>query len=49
MLGQLLVLPEWAVVVTGGFELERPAKRGPDMSVTFHPNSVTESRTVIPG
>ena len=49
VLGQLLVLPEWTVVVTGGFELERPAKRGPDMSVTFHPNSVTESRTVTPG
>ncbi len=31
---------EWALVVTGGFELERPTVRGE--AVTFRPNSVTE-------
>jgi hypothetical protein len=46
VLGQRLVLAEWAVVVTGGFELERPARRGPDMHVVFHPNSVTSRETV---
>jgi len=46
VLGQPLVLAEWEVVLTGGFELERPARRGPDMHVTFHPNAVRERRTV---
>jgi hypothetical protein len=32
----------WARVVTGGFELERPARRGDRL--TFRPNSVTEDR-----
>lgn len=49
VLGQPHLLAEWAVVVTGGFELERPARRGPDMSVVFHPNSVSERRTVTVG
>jgi hypothetical protein len=44
VLGQRLVLAEWAVVVTGGFELERPAERG--APVLFHPNSVTGAVTV---
>ena len=49
VLGQPLVLTEWEVVETGGFELERPARRGPDMHVLFHPNSVRDRRTVSPG
>jgi hypothetical protein len=49
VLGQGIVLESWEVVVTGGFELERPARRGPDMHVVFHPNSTRERRTVIPG
>ena len=47
VLGQRLVLAEWAVVVTGGFELERPAERG--APVLFHPNSVSSRATVTPG
>ena len=47
VLGQRLVLTEWAVVVTGGFELERPAERG--APVLFHPNSVSSRTTVTPG
>ena len=46
VLGQQVVLAEWEVVATGGFELERPARRGPDMHVLFHPNSVRDRRTV---
>lgn len=46
--GPLLGYPhqsrDWALVVTGGFELERPAERGGRM--TFRPNSVTEDRRV---
>jgi hypothetical protein len=34
----------WALVVTGGFELERPQVRGE--RITFRPNSVTEDRRV---
>jgi hypothetical protein len=49
VLGQSLVLREWVVVETGGFELERPARRTPDMRVLFHPNSVTDLRTVRTG
>jgi hypothetical protein len=49
VLGQALVLAEWVVVVTGGFELERPARREPGMRVLFHPNSVTQTRTVSAG
>jgi hypothetical protein len=45
VLGQRLVLAEWAVVVTGGFELERPAERG--APVLFHPNSVSSRATVM--
>ena len=44
VLGQPLVQAEWAVVETGGFELERPTERG--APVRFHPNSVTDTRTV---
>lgn len=47
VLGQRRVLAEWAVVVTGGFELERPAERG--APVLFHPNSVSSRATVTPG
>jgi hypothetical protein len=47
VLGQGRVLAEWAVVVTGGFELERPAERG--APVLFRPNSITERRSVSPG
>jgi hypothetical protein len=47
VLGQRLVLAEWAVVVTSGFELERPAERG--APVLFHPNSVSSRATVTPG
>ncbi len=49
VLGQPLVLDEWAVVVTGGFELERPDGKDGDMRVRFHCNSVTEQRTVTVG
>jgi hypothetical protein len=49
VLGQREVLSSWEVVVTGGFELERPARRGPDMHVVFHPNAVSDRRTVTPG
>ena len=44
VLGQQLVLREWAVVETGGFDLERPQERG--MPVLFHPNSVTSTESV---
>ena len=47
VLGQPLVLAEWAVVVTGGFELERPTERG--APVLFHPNSVSSRETVTAG
>jgi hypothetical protein len=46
VLGQPLVTREWVVVETGGFELERPTQRGPDMHVLFHPNSVSDRREV---
>lgn len=49
VLGQQVVRDEWEVVLTGGFELERPARRGPDMHVRFHPNAVRERRTVTTG
>jgi len=49
VLGQQIVLTGWELVVTGGFELERPTRRGPDMHVCFHPNSVVERRTVSIG
>lgn len=34
----------WALVLTGGFELERPTVRGEP--VTFRPNSITSDRRV---
>jgi hypothetical protein len=46
VLGQQLVLHEWALVVTGGFELIRPASREGDMRVGFRTNSATEDRRV---
>ena len=46
VLGQDAALEEWAVVVTGGFELVRPASRQGDMRVRFTANSVSERRTV---
>jgi hypothetical protein len=46
VLGQQLVQEEWSVVVTGGFELERPTERG--APVVFHPNSVASTETVTP-
>jgi len=45
-LGQQLVLDEWAMVVTGGFELIRPESRDGDMRVAFRPNSATEDRRI---
>jgi len=44
VLGQQLVRTEWSVVVTGGFELERPTERG--APVAIHPNAVTGRRAV---
>lgn len=44
VLGQRAGLSEWALVVTGGFELERPASRDGDQRAVFHPNSVTSDR-----
>lgn len=44
VLGQPVVRSVWQVVVTGGFELERPAERG--APVLFHPNSITSTTTV---
>lgn len=49
VLGQDEVLPTWALVVTGGFELVRPVSRGGDMRVSFVTNSVSEQRQVTPG
>ncbi len=46
VLGQDEPLTRWALVVTGGFELVRPASRQGDMRVGFTPSSVTESRLV---
>jgi hypothetical protein len=46
VLGQQLVLHEWALVVTGGFELIRPASRKSDMRMSFRTNSATEDRRV---
>jgi hypothetical protein len=46
VLGQQLVLHEWAMVVTGGFELIRPASREGDMRMAFRPNSATEDRRI---
>ena len=47
VLGQPLVRATWSVVVTGGFELERPAERG--APVLFRPNAVTSTEVVTPG
>ena len=44
VLGQSERLAAWVLVVTGGFELERPASRQGDPRVAFHPNAVTETR-----
>jgi hypothetical protein len=46
VLGQDAPLAEWALLVTGGFELVRPASRQEDMRVRFTANSVSERRTV---
>jgi hypothetical protein len=46
VLGQQLVLHEWALVVTGGFELVRPASRDGDMRMAFRTNSATEDRRI---
>ena len=46
VLGQDEPLTRWALVVTGVFELVRPASRQGDMRVSFTPSSVTESRLV---
>ena len=48
-LGQEAGLREWALVVTGGFELERPASRGGDQRILFRPNSVASDRRFRPG
>jgi hypothetical protein len=49
VLGQLLVLHEWAMVVTGGFELIRPQSREGDMRMAFRMNSPTEDLRVATG
>lgn len=46
VLGQMLVLHEWAMVVTGGFELVRPQSRGGDMRVAFRMNSKVEEHRI---
>lgn len=46
VLGQLLVLHEWAMVVTGGFELVRPQSREGDMRMAFRVNSAVEDLRV---
>ena len=46
VLGQQLVLHEWALVVTGGYELVRPASREGDMRMVFRTNSATEDRRI---
>jgi hypothetical protein len=46
VLGQSEPLSEWVLVVTGGFELERPASRDGDVRVVFRPNAVTDRRRV---
>lgn len=48
VLGQAEVRDEWSLVVTGGFELERPATRDGDTRVVFHANSVSRTRQVTP-
>lgn len=45
-LGRGVAPAEWALVATGGFELERPANRTGDQRLFFHPNSVSEQRSV---
>jgi hypothetical protein len=47
VLGQSLVVHEWALVVTGGFELIRPESRAGDMRMRSGPNSVTEGRRIL--
>jgi len=49
VLGQDARLSEWALIVTGGFELERPASRLGDQRVVFHPSAITSDRRVQPG
>jgi hypothetical protein len=39
----------WALVTTGGFELERPADRTGDQLVRFHPNAIREDRRIPAG
>ena len=46
VLGQPVPLDTWALVVTGGFELVRPASRGGDMRVHFTANAVSDRRIV---
>ena len=47
--GRRPVRTEWALVVTGGFELVRPASRAGRHAGGLHANSVTERRTVSAG
>lgn len=49
VLGQEPEVREWALVLTGGFELERPGSRGGDQRALFHPNSVISDRRICPG
>lgn len=44
VLGYARHSPAWAIVRTGGFELQRPDVRGEP--VTFRPNSITSDRRV---
>lgn len=45
-LGRGVAPRAWALVTTGGFELERPADRTSDQRLFFHPNSVSERRGI---
>ena len=49
VLGHGVRVDEWALVVTGGFELVRPTSRDGDMRVHFSANSVSGRRTVTSG
>ena len=44
VLGQQLVLHEWVLVVTGGFDLVRPESRHGDMRMGFRTNSATQEQ-----
>ncbi|MFY0406622.1 hypothetical protein [Solicola sp. PLA-1-18] len=45
-LGRPVAPARWALVHTGGFDLERPANRTGDQRLLFHPHSVTDTTWV---